>query len=901
MLRRWHENQLPAEQIQPAVTAAAILAKDALPTLSQVAGDGSQVEARQADAELAKVEKLLASLLQEGDLTRHLTDLITKQEHLTEESRNFVLAHLTQELDDAARAQQSSIAGRQSDVAQEMKELERQILANTAAQLEGARGLVHDHPIGPRLAEASEMVGSPDHRPEAVKTQSDALADMRKLLDALRGGDAAGDLADRIGELAARQESLVKQLDAGKNPADLAQQQKELTDAIERMQAEAQSHDAQAGKAMAAAGVSAGQSAKGMQQGDRPGATRDAATAAALLRAAQERLSPESPDGEKKKPDDKRPPDIMQLLKELLALESQLVADATLSNQVLLEKPLDFAASRTVAGYAQRQSDILLRLREEGIKALADKPIATLGLNRVAAAMQKTQDHLQTPALGATGMRLLKISLAELSRLIDICDADVPHNGDQRSSGGGGAANAQFPPLAELSLLAAMQQEIAHMTDAARPIDLAKSQGDLRDLVEGLEQRLRPGSRASLLMGRSRRAMASAAADLGANDRGLLTRDEQMDAEAEIRRMMAESGEGGGKGSSPRTRVARTRRTRGRARPASPPPAPRPAAPARAPATRPAPRRPAPPAARFPTRNMSTACAWTCRRRRASGSNRRASRTCRCLPSSCMNATWSCSMPSRSERRLTRSYAIPEQVLTRAARLLAGLPLLLLLLLLMARSVPASEVISSSVQTPDQVVDRGLAALAHLQQPDGSYQEGTASTALAGMAFLAGGSTALRGPYREASARCLQSIIRGQDKVSGYLAASSPSMYSHGFATLYLAEHYGMAPDQQVRRALEAALELIYYAQNSEGGWRYNPVPDDADLSVTICQVMALRAAYNAGVGGDQTQESMNRALAYVRRCANPSGSFNYQAGNGAVYANMGPEGCRAPQPAACA
>jgi hypothetical protein len=186
--------------------------------------------------------------------------------------------------------------------------------------------------------------------------------------------------------------------------------------------------------------------------------------------------------------------------------------------------------------------------------------------------------------------------------------------------------------------------------------------------------------------------------------------------------------------------------------------------------------------------------------------------------------------------------------------------------------------------TPDQVVDRGLAALAKMQQPDGSFSEGSAVTALAGMAFLAGGHTPNRGMYHDSSARCLRAVITHQDKVTGYLATDSGNMYAHGFATLYLAEAYGMAPDQPGRRALEAALDLIYYSQNKEGGWRYSPSPTDADLSVTICQVMALRAAFNAGVGGTQTKETMERALAYVRRCANGNGSFSYQA-------NMGGEG----------
>jgi hypothetical protein len=104
------------------------------------------------------------------------------------------------------------------------------------------------------------------------------------------------------------------------------------------------------------------------------------------------------------------------------------------------------------------------------------------------------------------------------------------------------------------------------------------------------------------------------------------------------------------------------------------------------------------------------------------------------------------------------------------------------------------------------------------------------------------------------------------------------NMYAHGFATLYLAECYGMAPDPHLRRSLEAAIDLIHRCQNTEGGWRYQPAPLDADISVTICQVMALRAAYNVGVGGDASQEAIKRAVGYVRHCANSDGSFNYVA-----------------------
>jgi hypothetical protein len=186
---------------------------------------------------------------------------------------------------------------------------------------------------------------------------------------------------------------------------------------------------------------------------------------------------------------------------------------------------------------------------------------------------------------------------------------------------------------------------------------------------------------------------------------------------------------------------------------------------------------------------------------------------------------------------------------------------------------------TDAITTPDAVVNRGMQALLTLQQPDGSFDSAIAITSLCGMAMLAGGSTPTRGPYHEQSARALHYVLDNQDKLTGYLGADMGNMYSHGFATLYLAECYGMATEGNLRRALEAAIDLIYRAQNNEGGWRYSPSPLDADISVTICQIMALRAANNVGIGGQATQQAIARAIAYVRNCANGDGSFSYQAG----------------------
>ena len=68
------------------------------------------------------------------------------------------------------------------------------------------------------------------------------------------------------------------------------------------------------------------------------------------------------------------------------------------------------------------------------------------------------------------------------------------------------------------------------------------------------------------------------------------------------------------------------------------------------------------------------------------------------------------------------------------------------------------------------------------------------------------------------------------------------------------------------------AVRCIQNAQNREGGWRYLPGAEDADMSVTVCQVMALRAAAAGlaialGVGGWarwQAVQSAQRAEIYA-------------------------------------
>ncbi len=196
----------------------------------------------------------------------------------------------------------------------------------------------------------------------------------------------------------------------------------------------------------------------------------------------------------------------------------------------------------------------------------------------------------------------------------------------------------------------------------------------------------------------------------------------------------------------------------------------------------------------------------------------------------------------------------------------------------------AAELIKPQTQ---QAIDRGLAWLAARQNEDGAfggtgYGRNVAVVSLAGMAFLSGGHTPGRGEYGEQVNRCLSYVLRASDE-SGFVCEAAHTshgpMYDHGFATLLLAECYGMSPDSEVRDKLARAVRLIVSTQNPEGGWRYQPKPVEADISVTICQVMALRAARNAGIY--VPNETIDRCVDYVKRSQNADGGFMYMLTGG--------------------
>jgi hypothetical protein len=159
----------------------------------------------------------------------------------------------------------------------------------------------------------------------------------------------------------------------------------------------------------------------------------------------------------------------------------------------------------------------------------------------------------------------------------------------------------------------------------------------------------------------------------------------------------------------------------------------------------------------------------------------------------------------------------------------------------------------------DNYEELAQAMSVHLQRQQNHGHLGV--TALCGMAFLAGGHLPDRGPFATVIKRTHDYVISTALE-NGYLTDAGTRMYSHAFGTLFMAEIYGMAATDAAKTTLERAVNLIVDTQNAYGAWRYNPFDREADLSVTVCQVQALRAARNIGIR--VPNETIDRAMKYV-------------------------------------
>lgn len=227
-------------------------------------------------------------------------------------------------------------------------------------------------------------------------------------------------------------------------------------------------------------------------------------------------------------------------------------------------------------------------------------------------------------------------------------------------------------------------------------------------------------------------------------------------------------------------------------------------------------------------------------------------------------------------------------------------PLSLILAFLCPLSFARSADGKSEVKMDDatkKATAKALEWLKEKQNTDGSWSDGryphnTAITSFALLAFMSQGHLPNQGLYGPEVTKGARFLIASARPADGYLiGARGGNMYCHAMATLALSELWGMTGDQEIKPVLEKAVALIVKSQNNEGGWRYEPVPSGADISVTIMQVMALRAAKNSGMHVPDT--TMKKAIEYINRCYNPNqGGFSYQPGSRPGFARTAAGAC---------
>ena len=192
-------------------------------------------------------------------------------------------------------------------------------------------------------------------------------------------------------------------------------------------------------------------------------------------------------------------------------------------------------------------------------------------------------------------------------------------------------------------------------------------------------------------------------------------------------------------------------------------------------------------------------------------------------------------------------------------------------------------------------LDRGLAWLAERQRTtsdgalpalgsDRTKWAPVGVTALGALAFLADGTTPRRGTY-QAELDEMVNLLAGLADMGngsperGFIARQGDRVsrtHGHGYATLVLAQAYGMSGrNARLGQVLEAAVRRIEDSQGAEGGWGYLPTIEAFhEGSVTIAHVQALRAARNVGIDVDDAV--IRRADAYVRLLQKEDGTFRY-------------------------
>jgi hypothetical protein len=210
----------------------------------------------------------------------------------------------------------------------------------------------------------------------------------------------------------------------------------------------------------------------------------------------------------------------------------------------------------------------------------------------------------------------------------------------------------------------------------------------------------------------------------------------------------------------------------------------------------------------------------------------------------------------------------------------------------MARAAAAEQDTVTVDADTEGVIHGALNYLAKQQGINGAWTQSPGSgaypvamTGYALMAFLSTGNLPDEGEYGRNVTSGMQFLLN-QIQPDGLFrdVDQGKYMYSHGIATVALCEIYGETRSRLLRQRLEQIVSVIVNGQSPLGGWRYKPGAKDSDISITVLQVAALRAAKNAGL--TVPQETIDKAIGFIGACYDAgTGGFGYQPKGPAGFA----------------
>lgn len=185
----------------------------------------------------------------------------------------------------------------------------------------------------------------------------------------------------------------------------------------------------------------------------------------------------------------------------------------------------------------------------------------------------------------------------------------------------------------------------------------------------------------------------------------------------------------------------------------------------------------------------------------------------------------------------------------------------------------------------ENAVEMGVAYLARIQNPDGSWSSSKnpiGSTGLAMLCFLGAGYHHMDGDYKDNAGRGLEYLLSRQTSTG---AMNGENLYSSGIAGTVFAEAYGLTGDPRCKDASLKMMEYLSQAQGSKGGWGYGPIREGAganaryDTSVTGWIIMSFKSARMVGL--PVPEESIALYKKYALYVTNSAGLAHYALNKG--------------------